>query len=147
MTIEQNVIFHKINIFNNKMFDKIINNNNINLFLGIGCFILSIIMLVLGVIVNNKYIVKKSEIDCKGMPAPIKKGDECYTFDENTCRKGTFDGNNCSDTKSFLPFVLLSFAVIFFGAAGFLLDRFFTKRNEINDLSHFNTEMLTPTPR
>ena len=107
---------------------------NINLFLGLLCLILSIIMLVLGVFVSNKYIVKKSEIDCKEMPAPIKKGDECYILDKNICRKGTFDGNDCANTTSFLPIVLFSLSVIFFGGMGFFLDRFFTKRNEINDL-------------
>ena len=129
------------------MFDKMINNNNINLFIGVVCLVLSIIIFVLAFIINNKYIVKKSKIDCKGMPAPIKKGDECYILDKNTCRKGTFDGNNCANTTSLLPLILYILGLVFFCAAGFLLDRFVTKRYEINDLSHFNTQMLTLTPR
>jgi hypothetical protein len=102
-----------------------------DIYIAIALLVVSIIMFIVAIIVTNKYIMKKNETDCKGMPLPKKSGDECYIWDKKTCRKGIFDGYNCVSSASVVPFILILFGVIFFCGSAFFADRAITKRPTI----------------
>lgn len=106
-----------------------------DIIMSITLFVITIIMIVIAIIVENKYIVKKSDSECNDMPKTTKKGEECYILDKNTCRRGTFDGTNCTSTHTVLPFILLLFSCIFFSGSAFFMDRFITK-NDVK-VNHF----------